>query len=234
MLKNLKSGNSLTHDGRETDRHWYAVYTVCRHEKSVARHLEQREIESFLPVYRAQHRWKDGSKMILDLPLFSGYIFVRIHRKDRVKVLDVPGVLFLLGATNSQPTPLPDFEIETLRSGLDPLRAEPYPILTVGDRVRIRVGALAGMEGILVRKKNNFRIVLTLDLLMQSIAVEVNGEDLETVEPSWRLTLETPPPATDRLQQISAYDIECLDSCPDSPQSGVFPSRSAGRIEGTF
>lgn len=166
---------------RSTECHWFAVYITCRHEKRVAQHFNQRGIECYLPVYRTQRRWKDKPMVTLDLPLFPGYIFVRIDRRQRVKVLQVPGVLLLVGGMGAQFAPLPELEIEALRNGLDPLRAEPHPLLLAGRRVRICKGALAGVEGIVVRKKNNLRVVLTLDLIMQSISVEVNGEDLEPV-----------------------------------------------------
>jgi len=165
-----------------TMKQWFAVYTTCRHEKRVAAHLEHRAIEHYLPLYSAHRRWKDGSRVVLSLPLFPGYVFVRIGRDQRVPVLEVPGVLWVVGKSGSQPTPLPEFEVETLRAALDPLRVEPYPMLATGQRVRIRVGALAGIEGIVVRRKNSFRIVITLELIMQSIAVEVNADDLEPID----------------------------------------------------
>ena len=161
---------------------WFAVYTTCRHEKRVASHFEHRSIEHYLPLYRSQRRWKDGSKVTLDQPLFPGYVFVRIGREQRVPVLEVPGVLWVVGKSASQPTALPEFEIETLRSALDPLRVEPYPLLAAGQRVRIRSGALSGIEGIVVRQKNSFRVVITLQLILQSIAVEVNADDLEPID----------------------------------------------------
>lgn len=165
-----------------TAKQWFAVYTVCRHEKRVASHFEHRAIEHYLPLYRSQRRWRDGSKVVLDLPLFPGYVFVRIGREQRVPVLEVPGVLWVVGKSGSQPTPLPEFEVETLRSALDPMRAEPHPLLAVGQRVRIRSGALSGIQGIVVRQKNSFRVVITLELIMQSIAVEVNADDLEPID----------------------------------------------------
>jgi transcription antitermination factor NusG len=161
-----------------SERRWFAVYTTCRHEKRVAHHLEQREIEHFLPIYRTQHKWKDGSRAMLDLPLFPGYVFVRIDPRRRVGVLEVPGVVSMIG-TATRPVALPDFEVEALRRGLDPMRAEPHPLLTAGQPVRIKSGALAGVEGIVIRKKSGFRVVLTLSLLMQSIAIEVDGDDVE-------------------------------------------------------
>lgn len=201
-------------------RQWFAVYTTSRHEKRVAQHLEQRQIEHFLPVYRAQHRWKDGSRVALDLPLFPGYLFVRIVAHDRVGVLEVPGVVSMIGA-GSRPAALPDFEVETLRAGLDPMRAEPHPLLTVGQRVRIRVGALTGLEGIVVRRKSGFRVVLTLDLLMQSIAIEVDGDDVEPVDTSFPLTLEATDKELEQPQRTSLYQFKCLDSYPHSSSAAL-------------
>jgi len=165
------------------EKRWFAVYTTCRHEKRVAQHLQQREIDHFLPIYRTQHRWKDGSRVMVDLPLFPGYVFVRINASRRVGVLEVPGVVSMIGA-GSRPAPLPDFEVDALRAGLDPMKAEPHPLVTAGRRVRIKTGALTGVEGIVIRKKSGFRVVLTLSLLMQSIAIEVDGDDVELVDAS--------------------------------------------------
>ena len=159
-------------------RDWYAVYTNPRHEKRVAHHFGQRQIESFLPLYRVHRRWRDGSRVELDLPLFPGYIFTRIGRRERIRVLEVPGVLTIVGF-GEEPAALPEAEIEALRSGLHLRRVEPHPYLVVGARARIRTGALAGMEGILVQKKNNLRVVLTLDQIRQSMAVEVDACELE-------------------------------------------------------
>ena|ERR1035441_6129678 len=158
---------------------WFAVYTNSRHEKRVGQHLSMREIEHYLPLYHVQRKWSNGLRVTLDLPLFPGYIFVRIHRAQRVRVLEVPGVLAMVGGTGGEPAPLPEADIEALRAGLSLRRVEPHPLLNVGQRARIRSGAFAGMEGIVVRKKNSFRMVLTLDTIMQSFAVEVDGKELE-------------------------------------------------------
>jgi transcription antitermination factor NusG len=196
-----------------TERRWFAVYTTCRHEKRVARHLEQRQIENFLPLYRAQHKWKDGSRALVDLPLFPGYVFVRIESRNRCGVLAVPGVVSMIG-TATRPAPLPDLEVETLRAGLDPMRTEPHPLLIVGQRVRIKAGALAGVEGIVVRKKSGMRVVLTLSLLMQSIAIEVDGDDVELVGTPSSLTLEATDKKIEQPQRNPLYEFKCLDSLP--------------------
>jgi transcription antitermination factor NusG len=158
---------------------WFAVFTSPRHEKRVQQHLSQRDVEHYLPIYRSQRKWRNGLKVVLDLPLFPGYIFVRIKRTERVRILEVPGVLAIVGGTAGAMARLPAAEVEALRSGLHLRQAEPHPLLTIGQRARIRSGALAGLEGIVVRKKNSLRFVLTMDLIMQSIAVDVNGEELE-------------------------------------------------------
>jgi transcription antitermination factor NusG len=158
---------------------WFAVYTTSRHEKRVALHLAQRDVEHYLPLYRSARKWSDGSKVTLDLPLFPGYLFVHIRRTERVRVLEVPGALAVVGGNGREPIPMPDEAIESLRTGLHLRTVEPHPLLTVGQRARIRSGALEGMEGIVVRKKNSLRMILTLGYIQRSIAVEVSAEDLE-------------------------------------------------------
>lgn len=196
-------------------KRWFAVYTTSRHEKRVAQHFQQRQIEHFLPLYRAQHRWKDGTRATVDLPLFPGYVFVRIFPHKRVGVLEVPGVVSVIG-TGSRPAPLPDLEVDTLRAGLDPTRVEPHPLLTVGQRVRIKVGALAGLEGMVVRKKSGYRVVITLELLMQSIAIEVDGDDVEPIDASFPLVLEATDKEIEQPQRPPLYEFKCLDSYPNT------------------
>jgi len=161
---------------------WFAVYTSPRHEKRVSQYLGQKEIDHYLPLYRTRRKWKDGSKVTLNLPLFPGYLFVHISKSERVPVLQVPGVLCFVGGTGRQPASLPEAEINALRSGLPLRRAEPHPLLTVGQRARIRSGALAGMEGVVVRRKNSLRVVLTMELIRRSVAVEVDESELVTLD----------------------------------------------------
>ncbi len=162
---------------------WFALYTTSRHEKRVAQHLLERQIEFYLPLYRAERKWRDGSRVTLELPLFPGYLFIHIRRNERVRVLEVPGALAVVGGTGGEPSPLPDTTIDALRSGLELRPAQPHPFMTAGQRVRIRSGALAGLEGIVVRNKNSFRVVMTVEHIMQSYAVEVDLEDLEPLPP---------------------------------------------------
>lgn len=160
---------------------WFAVYTTSRHEKRVAQHFDQRGIEHYLPLYRFERKWRDGSKVTLDLPLFPSYIFVRMERMERGRVLSVPGALSVVGGTGREAAPLPDAAIEALRAGMSKYAIEPHSLLTIGKRVRIRSGAFAGMEGVVARKRSRFRVVLTLQQIMQSIAIEVDEDDVELV-----------------------------------------------------
>jgi transcription antitermination factor NusG len=159
---------------------WFAAYTNSHHEKRVAAQFAERQIESFLPLYATRHRWRNGCDMNLDLPLFPNYVFVRVDPWKRVSVLEVPGVVSLVGFGRTL-APLPDFEIEALRSSIGQRKIEPHPYLVIGERVRIKAGPMAGMEGVLVRRKSNFRVVLALDAIMQCVAVEVDADELEPV-----------------------------------------------------
>ncbi len=162
--------------------HWFAVYTNSHHEKRVAEHFGLRQIENFLPLHLVRRQWRNRSTPTLQLPIFPNYVFVRIARRECLQVLAVPGVLSIVSRGRDL-VPLSDFEIETLRSGAHLRNIEPHPYLKVGTRVRIRCGALAGLEGVLIRKKNDLRVVLTLDQIMKSIAVEVEADEVDSVTP---------------------------------------------------
>lgn len=163
--------------------HWYAAYTCANHEKRVAEQLGVRKVEYFLPLYQSVRKWADRRKR-LEVPLFPGYIFVRLPLQERLRVLEIPSVARLVGF-NHLPTPLPDDEIEALRNGLTgQLRAVPHPYLKVGRRVRIIRGPLESCEGILLRNKGAFRVVLSVDLIMRSVAIEVGAEDIVPVSVS--------------------------------------------------
>ena len=159
------------------DPRWYAAYTSANHEKRVALQLTERGLEHFLPLYSSVRRWKDR-RVQLELPLFPGYIFVRLALRERLRVLEIPGLSCLVGF-GGLPAPLPDQEILTLRSGLsEQLNASPHPLLTTGRRVRIIRGALAGMEGVLIRRKSGLRLVLSVELIMRSISVDIDEADV--------------------------------------------------------
>ncbi|MBZ5526593.1 MAG: UpxY family transcription antiterminator [Acidobacteriia bacterium] len=160
--------------------HWYAAYTCAQHEKRVAEQFSQRAVEHFLPLYASVRRWKDR-RVRIEMPLFPGYVFVRLALRERLRVLQVPSVVRLVGF-GGLPTALPDEQVEILRAGLrGDLRAEPHPFLMVGRRVRVVRGPLAGMEGIVVRKKKQMRLVVSVELIQRSMAVEMDAGDLQAV-----------------------------------------------------
>jgi transcriptional antiterminator NusG len=157
---------------------WYAVRTFSNHEKRVREHLASRNLECFLPVYETVRHWKNGCNMRIELPLFPGYLFVNIDLVDRVRILEVPGVFCLVGA-GPRLWPLPEGEIEALRAGLHLHRPQPHAWLTVGQKVRIKTGPLADLTGVLLRQKDGLRVVLSVEMLMQGVAVEVLVDDIE-------------------------------------------------------
>jgi transcription antitermination factor NusG len=159
-------------------RKWYAVSVFPRHEKLVARLLDARGTNYLLPLYSSLRRWKDRRKQI-DMVLFPGYVFVSIGLEERVSILMLPGVARFV-TFQGQPAVVPEHEIKTIglsaRSGLV---IKPHPYLQKGRRVRIQSGPMAGVEGILVRRKDRFRVVLSVDLIMCSVAAEVDEADVE-------------------------------------------------------
>ena len=159
---------------------WYAVYTRAQHQKRVATQLEGRALECFLPLYESVRRWKDR-RVILNLPLFPGYVFVRLELRDRTKVLQTPGVVNLVGF-GGVPCPIPEAEIEALQTCLARrLRMQPHPYLSAGRRVSVKSGPLAGFEGILLRRKHCHRLVLSIDSISSSVWVELDDVDVEPV-----------------------------------------------------
>jgi len=173
----------LAEDSLHSKILWYAGYTASRHEKRVAEHFAQRGVEHFLPLYETIHRWNNGRHRV-QLPLFPGYIFVRIALRDRLRVIEVPGFVRLVGFS-SLPHPLPEADINRMKEALNKgVLAEPYPYLTVGTRVEIRNGPLQGMTGILLRRQNKCRVVISVDLIMRSMAVDVDASDVIPIQGS--------------------------------------------------
>ena len=165
----------------ESQLFWYAAYTVAKHEKTVAEHLRQRDVECFLPLYETVHRWKNGRHRV-QLPLFPSYVFVRMGLRDKLRVLQAPGLVQLV-TFQGFPAALPDAEIHALRSGLSAgIHAQPHRYLNVGSRVEICRGPLLGTRGILLRHQGQFRVVISVEMIMRSIAVEVDATDVVAVD----------------------------------------------------
>ena len=174
-------GEKLVQESPAVQTQWYAAYTRSRHEKVVAETLQQRTVEHFLPLYETVRKWKNG-RFRVQLPLFPGYLFVHIALRDRLRVLQVPGVVRLVGF-NGVPTPLPQAELEIIRSVLSKgIEAEPHPYLRVGQRVRITSGPMEGLQGILLRRRGRPRVVVSVDLIMRSVALDIDAAQVEPVK----------------------------------------------------
>ena len=162
----------------QDDPSWWALYARHQHEKRVAEMLSCKGIEVLLPLYEARSRWKDRNKMH-SLPLFPGYLFVRTTHDRKLHVLTTPGVHMILHR-GQEIAIIPDNEIEAIQKAVSTCaEVEPHPYLKCGTRVRVACGPLEGVYGILVRKKNVSRLVLSVDMLAQSVSVEVCAADVE-------------------------------------------------------
>lgn len=159
---------------------WYAIYTRFQHEKSAAALLQRKNFEVFLPVYRSVHQWSDRNQLVT-LPLFPCYLFLRTSADRKVDVLRTGGVRWFV-ENAKRACEVSDVEIETLRkvcsSGAGVL---PHPFLRQGDHVRVRTGPLAGTEGFFVRTKNQYRVVISVELLRKGVSMEVDRMDIERI-----------------------------------------------------
>ena len=179
------------HAGISSQSPWWAIYARHQHEKQVAETLEAKGFDVFLPVYESVRRWKDRRK-VLSLPLFPGYVFVRGSHQRRLGILTTPGVHMILSRGDAAAV-IPEEDVQAIRRSLEAKFAvEPHPYLNCGDRVRVTRGALEGIEGILIRKKNIFRLVLSVDMLAQSVSMEIDATDVELVSAATRAGCAAP------------------------------------------
>ena len=137
-------------------------------------------IEFFLPLYERLSTWKNRQQVKLLLPLFPAYLFARIGRQDRAKVLNTPGVIRIVGNKQDYLS-LPDHEINYLKESLVQNKAEPCQGIVNGDRVRLKRGALQGIEGTLLRSNNGTKFILTIELINQHASIDINIDDVEPV-----------------------------------------------------
>jgi transcription antitermination factor NusG len=166
---------------RDQDSPWWALYTRHQHEKTVADMLTAKGLEVFLPLYESVHRWKDRRKLV-ELPLFPCYVFVRGGHNRKLQVVSTPGVHMIL-SRGERIAIIPEDEIQAIRTTVEgPYAIEPHPYLKCGERVRVTRGSLEGVVGVLVRRKNLCRLVLSVDMLAQSVGVEIDAADVEPVE----------------------------------------------------
>lgn len=158
---------------------WYALYTCSRHEKIVHVQLTAKAIEAYLPLYTRLRRWNDRTALV-DLPLFPGYLFVRIPLSARLRVLTVPGIVRLVGF-NGKLSSLADEEIHAIKTAVALQVAESCPYLAEGKRIRVTNGPLKGLEGIVTRRKGRLRAVVSVHSIMQSFSVEVDAVDTQPI-----------------------------------------------------
>jgi transcription antitermination factor NusG len=174
MLISQKAGSEM-----EEQHAWWVLYTRHQHEKVVAETLSAKGFEVFLPLYESVRHWKDRTKK-LSLPLFPCYVFVRGGLDRRLRAMTTPGVHMVL-SNGERVALIPNEEIEAIQRAVEePSRVEPHPFLNCGERIRITRGCLEGVEGVLIRKKNQYRLVLSLDMLARSVAVEIDASDVES------------------------------------------------------
>jgi transcription antitermination factor NusG len=178
-------------EGAPVDAFWYAVHTRHQHEKLVAQALANKGYEVFLPLYTEVRQWRDRTKR-LELPLFSCYVFLRGDMDRRLAIVTTPGVHGMV-ATGGRLSGIPEEEIQAVRSVIENrVNVEPYPFLKCGDLVRVKSGALRGLEGFLVRKKGLTRLIVSVSLLERSVAAEVDASTVERVAGSQTRTVAAP------------------------------------------
>ena len=159
---------------------WYALLTRPKHEKLVSERLHERGVETFLPLITQVRQWSDRKKVVQS-PLFSCYVFAKFgaSRSECLRVLRVDGVLQLVGS-RGEGTPIPSDQIDAVRTLVEgSIPWTPYPFLKIGQRVRIRGGALDGVQGILLSRSGNSTLVISVDLIQRSLAVRVEGYQVE-------------------------------------------------------
>lgn len=163
--------------------HWYAVSTRARHEKKVFDNLVKKGVITYLPLQTFYRRWSDRHKKVHE-PLFSCYIFVKINLKERLNVLQTEGVVRLV-SFNGIPATIPDAQIEAIRTVLEHKRTiEKADYLTPGQKIEVMYGPLKGIRGVLAQIKNQQRLVIRLDSIMQAISVDIDFRDVKLLEES--------------------------------------------------
>ena len=171
--------------------YWYAIQTRSRHEKMVRDQLAAKSITHLLPLWRKRSIWKDRVKFV-DVPLFSGYLFGYFALQDKVAVLETVGVARLVGI-NGKAMTIPEEQIAAVRTMMEHrLPCSPHPYLVEGMRVRIKCGLLAGAEGILIEKRQRHRLVISMDIIHQAVAVDVDSAEVEPLGPRPQTSRSSP------------------------------------------
>ena len=179
----MTNGASAAGTGVPSASWWHALYTCHQHERVVSEALARKGFEVYLPQYRTVHQWKDRRKEVL-LPLFPNYVFIHGGLDRMLNIVSTPG-LHAIVSWGGRAAEIPSDEIEAIRRVVDgPWPVEPHPFIKCGDRVRVKSGPLQGIVGTLVRKAHGFRLVLTVEMLSKSAAVEIDANLVDRVRPN--------------------------------------------------
>jgi transcription antitermination factor NusG len=190
---------SAENSAQQSEFPWFAVQVRTRHEMAIASFLEAKGYEQFVPLYEFRKRWSDRIK-VTEAPLFPGYLFCRFDPQFRLPILKTPGVIQIVGC-NRIPAPIDEIEIHAIQTLIaSGLPTQPWPFLAVGDHVRIESGSLRGLDGIVVKLKENYRLVVSVTLLRRSVAVEI---DSALVEPNC-----TAPTASGEVRSEFCQEVE--------------------------
>lgn len=173
--------SSAEYEKRWNTARWFALYTRSRHEKLVDGELRKKGLETFLPLRSITRHWSDRNKIVQE-PLFKGYLFVRLPLRDRWTILNTKGAVRFVGPHLSDPVEVPERELLTVKQFIaEQINVDPFPYLKEGERVYVRSGPFKGAEGFIVRKDNHCRLVISLDLLMQSVSIQIDQAQVEKV-----------------------------------------------------
>jgi len=173
---------------------WFALHVRTRHETAIASFLETKGYEQFVPLYKIKKKWSDRVK-VTDAPLFPGYLFCRFDPQFRLPILKTPGVIQIIGY-NRIPTPIDETEMDAIQTVIaSGLQTQPWPFLAVGEHVRIGAGSLRGLDGIVVKMKDNHRLVVSVSLLRRSVAVEIDSNLVEPFNKPVTVGAESQPKA---------------------------------------
>lgn len=177
-MDSIRQAESVESWPQKSDLSWFALQVRTRHETAIAGFLEAKGYEQFVPLYKFKKRWSDRIK-VAEAPLFPGYLFCRLDPQYRLPLLKTPGVIQIVGC-NRIPAPIDESEINAIQTLIaSGLQTQPWPFLAVGERVRIESGALRGLDGIVVKMKDNHRLVVSISLLRRSVAVEIDSALVE-------------------------------------------------------
>jgi transcription antitermination factor NusG len=183
LSDNGEAASEQHHPGENianSQREWFAAYTMSRHEKRIASHCERIGIEPFLPLYTSQRSWKNRTTVDLHMPLFPNYLFVRLSPQDHGPLMRLPGLLSTVGNA-AGPVVIPDSDMELLRRIIASKTAEPHSLVAKGDKVRVVTGPLAGVIGVVQKKGNGLRFIVTLDVIGKSVSLHIDGNALELI-----------------------------------------------------